>query len=80
MYFLPKNTEPAQIAELLQDGESCEVEQNYANGRLKTLTVYTGDLARSQVLDSEATTDVSQQQTAQPNVSDGIESTESMMQ
>jgi hypothetical protein len=47
MYFLPRNTQPDEVATLLNDDVSyCEMEHNYLDGRFKTVTMYTGALAR----------------------------------
>lgn len=44
-YFLPRNIEPSQLLELSND---CELEGNYINGKLKTVTAYFGELAATQ--------------------------------
>jgi trimethylguanosine synthase len=43
-YFVPRNTDPQQLAALAGVGQTCEIEQNTLYGRLKALTVYYGDL------------------------------------
>ncbi|KAI8138776.1 RNA cap guanine-N2 methyltransferase-domain-containing protein [Fennellomyces sp. T-0311] len=43
-YFVPRNTDPHQLARLAGPGGVCEIEQNYLRGNLKALTVYYGDL------------------------------------
>lgn len=43
-YFVPRNTDPQQLAALAGAGQTCEIEQNTLYGRLKALTVYYGDL------------------------------------
>ncbi|RUS34083.1 hypothetical protein BC938DRAFT_482436, partial [Jimgerdemannia flammicorona] len=43
-YYVPRNTDPRQLASLAGSGGICEVEQNYLRNRLKNLTTYYGDL------------------------------------
>lgn len=43
-YFVPRNTDPQQLAQLAGPGNTCEIEQNSINGKIKALTVYYGDL------------------------------------
>ncbi|KAJ2959690.1 hypothetical protein NQZ79_g4813 [Umbelopsis isabellina] len=43
-YFVPRNTDPKQLASLAGEGNLCEVEQNYLQGYLKALTAYYGEL------------------------------------
>lgn len=43
-YFVPRNTDPKQLASLAGKGNLCEVEQNYLQGYLKALTAYYGEL------------------------------------
>ncbi|KAI7898267.1 RNA cap guanine-N2 methyltransferase-domain-containing protein [Cokeromyces recurvatus] len=43
-YFVPRNTNPQQLAQLAGPGKTCEIEQNALNGKVKALTVYYGDL------------------------------------
>lgn len=43
-YFLPRNTDPGQLLDLCEDG--CELEGNYMNGKLKTVTAYFGELVQ----------------------------------
>jgi trimethylguanosine synthase len=45
VYFLPRNTSKRQIRELIPREISCEFEHNFLNEKLKTVTVYFGDLA-----------------------------------
>eukprot|EP01120_Amphizonella_sp_Union-15-10_P003958 TRINITY_DN14422_c0_g1_i1.p1 TRINITY_DN14422_c0_g1~~TRINITY_DN14422_c0_g1_i1.p1 ORF type:complete len:162 (-),score=24.35 TRINITY_DN14422_c0_g1_i1:13-498(-) len=40
IYFLPRNTEVNQLVKLIPSGENLEVEENYINNKLSTLTVY----------------------------------------
>ena len=40
-YMLPRNTDPNQMVDL---EETCELEQNWLNDKLKTITVYFGEL------------------------------------
>lgn len=48
-YFLPRNTDIDQLADLAGDSSTCEVEKNYLNGNLKTITAYFGDLVTEKV-------------------------------
>ncbi|MCP4488470.1 MAG: hypothetical protein GY820_14295 [Gammaproteobacteria bacterium] len=43
-YFLPKNADVEQLAQLAGGGNSCEIEQSALNGKMKAITVYYGDL------------------------------------
>ena len=43
-YFLPRNVDPAQLLELTD--EPCELEGNYINNKLKTVTAYFGELVQ----------------------------------
>jgi hypothetical protein len=43
-YFVPRNTDPKQLALLAGEGNLCEVEQNYLQSHLKSLTAYYGEL------------------------------------
>ncbi|KAI8348269.1 RNA cap guanine-N2 methyltransferase-domain-containing protein [Blakeslea trispora] len=43
-YFVPRNTDPQQLAQLAGPGNTCEIEQNALRGKVKALTVYYGDL------------------------------------
>ncbi|KAH9184211.1 hypothetical protein AeNC1_013813 [Aphanomyces euteiches] len=43
VYFVPRNTDTKQIKLLTED--VCEVEYNHLNNKLKTVTIYFGDLA-----------------------------------
>lgn len=40
--FLPRNVHPAQVAEAV-GGAPCELECNFLNSKLKTVTLYIGD-------------------------------------
>ena len=42
-YFLPRNVDSVQLLALAPDSR-CEVEGNYLNAKLKTVTAYYGDL------------------------------------
>ncbi len=46
MYFLPRNVNVEQVISLMDDKSSLELEQNFLNNRLKTITAYFGDLAK----------------------------------
>lgn len=41
---MPRNTDPKQLALLAGQGNLCEVEQNYLQSHLKSLTAYYGEL------------------------------------
>lgn len=43
-YFVPRNTDPKQLAMLAGEGNVCEIEQNYLQGYLKALTAYYSEL------------------------------------
>ena len=43
-YFLPRNVDPAQLAQL---SDQCEMEGNYINDKLKTVTAYFGELKQA---------------------------------
>lgn len=47
VYFLPRNTDMEQIASLAGPGGKVEVEQNFLNNKLKTITAYFGNLIKS---------------------------------
>ncbi|MFT7812329.1 trimethylguanosine synthase isoform X1 [Arapaima gigas] len=47
VYFLPRNADMDQIASLAGPGGKVEVEQNFLNNRLKTITAYFGNLIHS---------------------------------
>uniref|UniRef100_A0A3B4AGA6 Trimethylguanosine synthase n=1 Tax=Periophthalmus magnuspinnatus TaxID=409849 RepID=A0A3B4AGA6_9GOBI len=47
VYFLPRNADMDQIASLAGPGGRVEVEQNFLNNKLKTITAYFGDLIKS---------------------------------
>ncbi|XP_030629385.1 trimethylguanosine synthase [Chanos chanos] len=47
VYFLPRNADMEQIASLAGPGGKVEVEQNYLNNKLKTITAYFGNLIKS---------------------------------
>ncbi|XP_018079212.1 trimethylguanosine synthase isoform X3 [Xenopus laevis] len=46
IYFLPRNTDVEQVVSLAGPGGQVEIEQNFLNKKLKTMTVYFGDLIR----------------------------------
>ncbi|KAG8442044.1 hypothetical protein GDO86_011003 [Hymenochirus boettgeri] len=46
IYFLPRNTDLEQVVSLAGPGGQVEIEQNFLNKKLKTMTVYFGDLIR----------------------------------
>ncbi|KAM9200058.1 trimethylguanosine synthase [Mergus octosetaceus] len=46
VYFLPRNADINQIASLAGPGGKVEIEQNFLNNKLKTITAYFGDLIR----------------------------------
>lgn len=43
-YFVPRNTDPQQLARLAGPGGVCEIEKNYLKGRFKAITAYYGYL------------------------------------
>ncbi|KAM4624072.1 trimethylguanosine synthase isoform 2-T2 [Polymixia lowei] len=47
VYFLPRNADMNQVASLAGPGGKVEVEQNFLNNKLKTITAYFGDLIKS---------------------------------
>ncbi|GAA6231450.1 trimethylguanosine synthase [Lates japonicus] len=47
VYFLPRNADMDQIASLAGPGGKVEVEQNFLNNKLKTVTAYFGSLIKS---------------------------------
>uniref|UniRef100_A0A2D4JWU9 Trimethylguanosine synthase n=1 Tax=Micrurus paraensis TaxID=1970185 RepID=A0A2D4JWU9_9SAUR len=49
VYFLPRNADIDQVASLTGPGGKVEIEQNFLNNRLKTITAYFGDLIRQDV-------------------------------
>ncbi|XP_029310133.1 trimethylguanosine synthase [Cottoperca gobio] len=50
VYFLPRNADVDQIASLAGSGGKVEVEQNFLNNKLKTVTAYFGSLINSDSL------------------------------
>ncbi len=46
VYFLPRNVNIEQVISLMDDKSRLELEQNFLNNRLKTITAYFGDLAK----------------------------------
>ncbi|XP_020668629.3 trimethylguanosine synthase [Pogona vitticeps] len=49
VYFLPRNADVDQVASLAGPGGKVEIEQNFLNNRLKTITAYFGNLIRQDV-------------------------------
>ncbi|XP_063058621.1 trimethylguanosine synthase isoform X2 [Engraulis encrasicolus] len=47
VYFLPRNADVEQIASLAGPGGKVEVEQNFLNTKLKTITAYFGNIIKS---------------------------------
>ncbi|XP_036412042.1 trimethylguanosine synthase [Colossoma macropomum] len=47
VYFLPRNADMEQIASLAGPGGKVEVEQNFLNNKLKTITAYFGSLIKA---------------------------------
>jgi trimethylguanosine synthase len=47
-YLLPRTSNIPQIVKLCKVGEQCEVEQNYLSNRMKTITVYYGNLIKKE--------------------------------
>uniref|UniRef100_A0A8C6HIW0 Trimethylguanosine synthase n=1 Tax=Mus spicilegus TaxID=10103 RepID=A0A8C6HIW0_MUSSI len=50
VYFLPRNADIDQVASLAGLGGQVEIEQNFLNNKLKTITAYFGDLIRRPAL------------------------------
>ncbi|XP_061304448.1 trimethylguanosine synthase isoform X1 [Pezoporus flaviventris] len=50
VYFLPRNADIDQVASLAGPGGKVEIEQNFLNNKLKTITAYFGDLIRHDIL------------------------------
>ncbi|XP_008065690.1 trimethylguanosine synthase [Carlito syrichta] len=46
VYFLPRNADVDQVVSLAGPGGQVEIEQNFLNNKLKTITAYFGDLIR----------------------------------
>ncbi|NXC96170.1 TGS1 synthase, partial [Certhia familiaris] len=46
VYFLPRNADINQVVSLAGPGGKVEIEQNFLNNKLKTITAYFGDLIR----------------------------------
>ncbi|OPJ83466.1 trimethylguanosine synthase [Patagioenas fasciata monilis] len=49
VYFLPRNADIDQVASLAGPGGKVEIEQNFLNNKLKTITAYFGDLIRDDI-------------------------------
>ncbi|XP_032561244.1 trimethylguanosine synthase isoform X2 [Chiroxiphia lanceolata] len=49
VYFLPRNADLDQVASLAGPGGKVEIEQNFLNNKLKTITAYFGDLIRHDI-------------------------------
>lgn len=45
--FIPRNTDPREIGQLVDEEEQVEIEETYMSGKLKALTAYFGDLKTS---------------------------------
>lgn len=54
VYFLPRNADMDQIASLAGRGGRVEVEQNFLNNKLKTITAYFGNLIESERLEEDS--------------------------
>lgn len=52
VYFLPRNADIDQVASLAGPGGQVEIEQNFLNNKLKTITAYFGNLIRKPVPES----------------------------
>ncbi|XP_061294755.1 trimethylguanosine synthase isoform X2 [Bos javanicus] len=52
VFFLPRNADTDQVASLAGPGGQVEIEQNFLNNRLKTITAYFGDLIRRSTSES----------------------------
>ena len=52
VFFLPRNADIDQVASLAGPGGQVEIEQNFLNNRLKTITAYFGDLIRRSTSES----------------------------
>ncbi|XP_060054873.1 trimethylguanosine synthase isoform X2 [Erinaceus europaeus] len=53
VYFLPRNADIDQVASLAGPGGQVEIEQNFLNNKLKTITAYFGDLIRRSAPESQ---------------------------
>lgn len=53
VYFLPRNADIDQVASLAGPGGQVEIEQNFLNNKLKTITAYFGDLIRKPAPETE---------------------------
>uniref|UniRef100_A0A8C6RLG9 Trimethylguanosine synthase n=1 Tax=Nannospalax galili TaxID=1026970 RepID=A0A8C6RLG9_NANGA len=53
VYFLPRNADIDQVASLAGPGGQVEIEQNFLNNKLKTITAYFGDLIRRPASETE---------------------------
>lgn len=49
VFFLPRNADIDQVASLAGPGGKVEIEQNFLNNKLKTITAYFGDLIRHDI-------------------------------
>ncbi|CAO3683045.1 unnamed protein product [Rhizopus microsporus] len=52
-YFVPRNTNPRQLAQLAGPGNTCEIEINALYGKVKALTAYYGDLVNYEELEQK---------------------------
>ncbi|KAG1039446.1 hypothetical protein G6F43_012500 [Rhizopus delemar] len=51
-YFVPRNTDPHQLARLAGPGNTCEIEINSLYGKVKSLTAYYGELVDYEQLEA----------------------------
>jgi trimethylguanosine synthase len=52
-YFVPRNTNPRQLAQLAGPGNTCEIEMNALYGKVKALTAYYGNLVNYEELEQK---------------------------
>jgi len=48
VYYLPRNVDKDQVLDLVQPGESVEIEFNHLNGKFKTISAYFGETIDTQ--------------------------------
>ncbi|XP_038622588.1 trimethylguanosine synthase [Tachyglossus aculeatus] len=58
VYFLPRNADVDQVASLAGPGGQVEIEQNFLNNKLKTITAYFGDLIRRAASQAPVSNDI----------------------
>ena len=46
-YFMPRNVDVEQLSSLAGPGGKMEIEQNFVNKKLKTITAYYGELVEN---------------------------------